>query len=82
MTQGVPLSRDEVHKKLWEARNRSGKVRILQKDFAVFLGISQTHMSRVLRDLQAEGRIKKVGARYRNVGIYAIKDPAEFSGLS
>ncbi len=78
MSRGVPLSRTELHDELWAARDRSGKVKIYQKQLAIHLGISQSHMSRVITDMEAQGRIKKIGARYRNVGIYLIRDPAEF----
>lgn len=78
MSQGVPLDRQKVHETLWEARDRGGKVQIYQKQFAGFLGISVTHMSRVIRDFEQEGRIKKIAARYRNVGVYVIRDPADF----
>lgn len=79
MSRGVPLDREALHQMLWKAADRSGKLRIFQKQLAVYLGIAPTHMSRVIRDFEEEGRIKKIGSRYRNVGIYAVRDPAEFT---
>lgn len=83
--RGVPLDRKKVHAELWAARDRHGRVKIYQKQFAEHLAISVSHMSRIIQEFEEDGRIKKVGARYRNVGIYAITDPAlfgEVSGLS
>lgn len=83
--RGVPLDRAMVHAEIWKARDKHGKVKIYQKQFAEYLKISQFHMSRVIGEFEAEGRIKKVGARYRNIGIYVVTDPANFgevSGLS
>lgn len=78
MPQGVPLDRPDIHRQMWEARDRSGKVPIHQKKFAAFLGISPTHLSRVIKDFEEQGRLRKVGARYRNVGVYIVRDPVEF----
>lgn len=79
MTQGVPIDRAEIHRKIWKARDRTGKVKIYQKRFAETLGISAPHMSRIIGELIESGRLHKVGARYRNVGVYSVSDPAQFS---
>lgn len=80
--RGVPLDREMVHAEIWKARDKHGKVKIFQKKFAEHLHISQYHMCRVIADFEAEGRIKKIGARHLNIGIYAVKDPAEFGASS
>lgn len=80
MTQGVPVDVLAIHQELWDARKRNGTVQIYQKKFAAHLNLSQYHMSRVIRRMTEEGRIKKIAARYRNVGIYQVMDPADFGG--
>lgn len=80
--RGVPIDRQAVHVKIWEARSKNGSVKIYQKKFAEACGISQYHMSRIIREFEAEGRLKKIGARYRNIGIYAVEDPAKFNGTA
>ncbi len=79
MSSGKPIDRYEIHKKIWDARNRNNKVKIVQKDFAAHCGIAVTHMSRLIKEFERDGRLKKVGARYRNVGIYVVRDPDTFT---
>lgn len=78
MTRGVPINRLAVHTQLWEARDRMGRVKIHQSQFAEHLGISIYQMNRVIRDFEEEGRLKKIAAKYRNVGVYVVTDPVEF----
>lgn len=81
--RGVPLDRMEVHQKIWAARDRRGRVKIYQKQFAEHLGISIYHMSRIIKEFEEQGRLKKIAARYRNVGVYVVSDPVAFgNGLS
>lgn len=78
MTQGLPIDRPEIHRKLWNARDRSGKCKIYQKVFAAHLKISAPQLCRIIKEFEESGRIKKVGSTYRNVGVYVIRDPADF----
>ena len=80
--RGVPVDRQQLHVKIWEARDKSGKVKIYQKKFAEAQGLSPYHMSRIIRDFEKEGRLRKVGARYRNIGIYVVADPGQFDGTA
>lgn len=82
MTAGVRVDVRALHKTIWDARDRRNLVQIHQIKFARFLGLSGPTLNRHLKNFEREGRIKKVGARRRNVGIYLVVDPAEFeSGL-
>lgn len=78
MTQGVPVDRGAVHQEIWDARTRNGTVRIYQKQFAAHLSISVYQMSRIIKELEQQGRIKKIAARHRNIGIYKVYDPIDF----
>lgn len=78
MTQGLPLDYAEVHRKIWNARDRSGKVKIYQKKLAKALGISAPHMSRVIKTFKDEGRVKKIASGYRNTAVYIVRDPSDF----
>lgn len=78
MASGLAIDRAAIHKKIWDARDRRGLVKIYQKQFAQHLGISAPHMSRIIAEMIEQGRLKKVGARYRNVGVYDVRDPADF----
>lgn len=78
MTQGLPIDRPEIHLKIWNARDRSGKVKIYQKQLALHLRISAPQLCRIIKEFETSGRIKKVGSTYRNVGVYVVRDPADF----
>lgn len=78
MAAGVPVDIQKLHRQIWDARDRRGLVKIYQKAFARHVGVTVYTMSRLMRQLSEEGRIKKVGARYRNVGIYKVNDPVEW----
>lgn len=82
MPQGKPIDITAIHQTLWDAKDHTKKVKIYQKQFALYCGISAPHMSRVVKRLQEEGRIKKVGTRYRNVGVYLVYDPETFNSKS
>lgn len=77
--RGLAIDRADIHKKIWDQRNRRGIVKIFQKAFAAHLGISTPQMSRIIHELMEQGRIVKIGSRYRNVGVYEVKDPANFA---
>lgn len=76
---GVKADRDAIHQEIWDARDRRGLVKIHQGDFARHLGLSGPHLCRIMKEFEGSGRIKKVGSRYRNVGIYSVMDPEKFN---
>lgn len=78
MVRGKAISRSKIHEQLWDARNRKDCVKIHQAEYAAYVGISSPHMSRIMGELQEQGRVKKIAARKGNIGIYLIKDPADF----
>lgn len=82
MAAGVRADRDEIHRKLWEARDRRDLVQIHQGRFAAHLGLTGPHLCRILKEFESVGRVKKIGARYRNVGVYQISDPETYTGLT
>lgn len=75
MPKGRPLDKDHIHQILWEAKDRQGRLKIHQRKFSAWLGITHTTLCRVLAEFEKQGRIKRVATRYRNVGIYQIEDP-------
>ncbi len=76
--RGQTVDRLALHQSLWSRSDRFGKIQILQTELAEELGIAKPTMSNIIGELVQEGRIKKVAARKRNVGVYMILDPAEF----
>lgn len=76
--RGQAVDRLALHQTLWSRSDRFGKVQILQGDLAKELGITNPTMSNIIKAMSEEGRLKKVAARKRNIGVYQIKDPADF----
>lgn len=82
MAAGVKADRDAIHQQIWDARDRRNLVKIHQGDFAHHLGLSGPHLCRIMKEFERDGRIKKIGSRYRNVGVYEVRDPESYTGLS
>lgn len=78
MTRGIYINRVALHTYLWGITDRSGKVTIYQKALAEKMSISQATMSICVRELVAEGRIKKIASRANNVGVYQVMDPSSY----
>lgn len=78
MPRGKRIKRSDIHEQLWAARNRKDCVKIHQKTFATFIGTTGPNMCEIIKDLSEQKRIKKIAARKGNIGIYLVRDPAEF----
>lgn len=76
--RGHAVDRVAVHMALWDKSDRQHKIEIYQKELAQKMSITQATMSLVIKDLSEEGRIKKIASRPRNVGVYVVRDPADF----
>lgn len=77
----MPKKTDEqaLHELLWERKDRLGKVRIHQTQLAEELGIAFETVSRVFSRMTKDGRIRKLKAEKTNIGIFFIRDPADFA---
>lgn len=79
MTQGVPIDRVALHRVLWRRSGRRRTLKIHQGMFGEELGVSPYHLSRMLAELEDQGRLKKVANDRFNTGTYKIEDPADFA---
>lgn len=70
------VDRDALHRFLYERSNSRSQIKINQTDLAVQLDITRGTMYRVLKEMVEAGRLRKVEALERNVGVYQIVDPA------
>lgn len=73
MPKGEAIDLDALHALLLERAGRLGKVKIHQRDLAAELGVTHFAICRVLARMEEEGRIKRIGQGYKNVGLYAVK---------
>lgn len=78
MTRGKAVNRLDFHVELFKLVDRTGKLEIYQTALAKKLDVTQATMSHLIRDLVADGRITKIGARPHNVGLYFVRDPKTF----
>lgn len=78
MTKGLSVDRVALHRRLWADTDRFGKTEIYQIALAKELDVTKPTMSLIIKDLVTDGRIRKVAARKRNIGIYIVRDPALF----
>lgn len=76
--RGHAVSRPDLHQLLWSRSDRFGRVEVYQKELAEEIGVTQATMSLVMKDLVETGRVKKIAAKRRNVGIYTIRDPKSY----
>lgn len=78
MARGYVIDRDGIHRYLWSISNSRNRVQIHQGTLAERYEITQATMSRVMKELAKEGRLKKVASKANNVGVFVITDPGEF----
>lgn len=74
----MKVDRYELHQRFWDEADRLGRCLIYQKELAAQLDVTQATMSIIIGELVDEGRIKKISAKQRNIGVYLIRDPILF----
>ena len=78
MARGKTIDRVALHCDLWSKSDRLNRIEIYQKELAQTLGVTQATMSLIIKDLVEDGRVRKIASKPRNVGIYVVRDPAQF----
>lgn len=73
--KGHPIDIDGMHRYLFRKSASNGSMRIHQRDFAKELGVAFETVCRMLKRMTDQGRIKRIGSRSNNVGVYSITDP-------
>lgn len=71
----VGVDRHGLHKLLWTRRSRRDTVRVIQKDLAAEIGVNKWTMSRIMHELQNDGRIKVIGVEKDTIRTFVIRDP-------
>lgn len=74
----MKIDRLELHERFWQESDRLKRIVIHQKTLSEEYGVTHATMNIAVRELEKQGRIRKVAAKKRNVGIYIVRDPAEF----
>lgn len=78
MPTNQPVDRHALHRFLWERRSRRDTIRVVQQELADGLGVNKWTMSRIMHELQDDGRIKPVGIEKGTIRTFVVRDPAEW----
>lgn len=69
------VDRDALHQFLYDRSNSKSHIRINQTELATQLDVTRGTMYRVLKEMLDSGRLRKVEALERNIGVYQIVNP-------
>ncbi len=73
----TPVDLDALHLYWWQRTDSRGRLRIEQKSFAARLELTNWHMSRLVGQMEREGRLRPLTATGQ-ARTYIITDPAEW----
>lgn len=59
------VDRQLLHEYLWGMRDRNDLIPISQKELAEKLGIDQSTMSIIFREMRESGRLRRIGGKYQ-----------------
>ena len=69
-----PIDRHALHEYLFRKADRVGRVTIVGTELGEALGVSKFTISRIMRELQDDGRVYKLSqGKHRNT--FVIRDP-------
>ena len=75
------VDRAALHWYLWKQSDpRLHKVEVHLPEVAEHFNSSYWHMSRILKELEGMGRIKKIKTLMYKVPVFSVRNPAEFDG--
>lgn len=69
------VDRDALHQFLYDRSNSKSQIRINQTELATQLDVTRGTMYRVVKEMLDTGRLRKVEALEKNVGVYQIVNP-------
>lgn len=67
------IDREALHRLLWKRANRHGRIKFVQSDLAIEVGVSTAHFCRVIREMTEAGRMRPLASVAHT---YVITDPA------
>jgi len=73
------VDRDGLHRFLHRKANARDRLEIRVGELADDLGVNREHMGRILREMVAAGRLRKVKATVTGVWTYEIIDPEDWA---
>lgn len=68
----------DMHVKLWRLSGPTRRIKVNSLEMSDQFGLGSDRFKRWMRMLVADGRIRVVGHRVRNVPTYLVSDPKEF----
>jgi hypothetical protein len=73
------LDRDGFHELLWQRRAPNGSLRITQTRLAREFHVNKFTMSRILKSMSEEGRLRPISTGGGSPNTYEVVDPVEWS---
>ena len=70
------LRHEQIHRHLWERRDRRGRLPVDIGDLAAATGHSYDLTNRAVIDMRREGRIRAIGWKHPRTRVYEVSDPA------
>jgi predicted transcriptional regulator of viral defense system len=78
LAQGKALSLHVLHDALWQRSDRRNAVSVSQGDLATEFGVNKFTMSRKVKALVDEGRIRRISNGRYLTGKFIVEDPDNF----
>ena len=72
----VHIDRNALHRLLWGRADRFGRYRMELKALCDELGLSYAHFSVVIREMAAEGRMRRIAGPKYGQKVYQVENPA------
>lgn len=79
MPKGQAIDVGKVHEILWERSDRLGRLKLVQKEFAVEVGVTHFAITRLFKRMEEDGRLKKMASHQGNTWTYVIRNPDLFT---
>lgn len=69
------IDRDALHSLLARRADRRSSIKLLANELALEIGVSSYHFSRIIAEMQEDGRIRQVSISKHNIRTYMVMDP-------
>lgn len=76
-TPANKIDRDMLHAYLYRHSNNRGRITVKHIDLAEDLGIRDDHLGRIMNEMAAAGRVKRITSSNNGV-VYSVRDPTEW----
>lgn len=76
------IDRDAIHRVLYRRADSHHRLRLHVPSLADELGVSYFNFTIVIREMAAQGRLKRIGGKDNGTKTYVVEDPGVFSATA